>query len=220
MSSTAKIVRGVDKRHAVSTPGGEVDQWWTDPRFAAAVVRWAGIRAGMRVIDFGAGLGSLTLAALGMGATVVAVEIDPRIEKRLRARVGDRCEVVRADFFDRALVSLMRTSTFDIAIGNPPWSGKHETDFLRRAIELAPRAVGIISLDGLVTKGRWESGWAHMRRTREMHVPARISFSPDGSTGQEHCVVVEVVPRLVPRQDGEEDLVRQSYYVPPKRADR
>ena len=68
------------------------------------IVRTAGIGAGDRVVEVGPGLGSLTLGLLEVGASVVAVEIDPPLAHQLAATVAvhqpgaaDRLTVVAAD---------------------------------------------------------------------------------------------------------------------------
>jgi hypothetical protein len=75
-----------------------------------------------------------------------------------------------------------------------------------------------MSLDGLVGQKRDEEGWRHLRETHELRCPTRLSFSRDGSTGQEHAIGVQVVARSAPRADGEVDPVAVSYYRPARRA--
>lgn len=53
------------------------------------IVRLAGVRPGERVLEVGPGLGSLTLGLLGVGAAVVAVEVDPRLAARLPQTVAE-----------------------------------------------------------------------------------------------------------------------------------
>lgn len=213
-----RIVRGVAKRHDVATAGGKVSQWWTSGPYAAHVVRWAGIGPGTRVLDLGAGVGSLSLACLGVGANVTAVEIDPDLEPELRRNIGARAKVVIADAFDPHLVArLSMRERFDVAVLNPPWEHDLEVRFLERATQLARRAIGIVSLDAFASARRFEIV-ARLRQTRELRSPSRLSFARHGRAGQEYPVAVECVARVVPRQLGEEDLVRVSYYVPPRRA--
>lgn len=208
-----RIVRGVARRHAVKTMSGSVGAWWTPPEYALEVARWAQITPGMRVLDLGAGIGSLTRAALACGATVTALEVDGSLEGRLRERVGERAHVVIGDAFNPDLA----LGSFDLVLTNPKWEQDFEVRFLMRALELAPRVVGIISLDGLVSSGRDERGWKHMRITRELLAPARLSFSMDGSSGQEWPIAVDVMRRASPRSLGTTDVIERSYYVPPRR---
>jgi 16S rRNA (adenine1518-N6/adenine1519-N6)-dimethyltransferase len=71
------------------------------------IVRTAGVEAGDRVVEVGPGLGSLTLGLLEVGASVVAVEIDPPLARQLAATVAvhqpeasERLTVVGADALD------------------------------------------------------------------------------------------------------------------------
>ncbi|MGH9302739.1 MAG: 16S rRNA (adenine(1518)-N(6)/adenine(1519)-N(6))-dimethyltransferase RsmA, partial [Acidimicrobiales bacterium] len=50
-----------------------------DPNTIDRIVRLAGIRAADRVVEIGAGLGSLTLGLASTGARVVAIELDRRL---------------------------------------------------------------------------------------------------------------------------------------------
>ncbi|GAA4433658.1 16S rRNA (adenine(1518)-N(6)/adenine(1519)-N(6)) -dimethyltransferase RsmA [Georgenia halophila] len=68
------------------------------------IVRTAGVTADDVVLEVGPGLGSLTLALLETGASVVAVEIDPVLASALRGTVearmpdaADRLSVLQAD---------------------------------------------------------------------------------------------------------------------------
>ncbi len=61
-----------------------------DPNTVRRIVRLAGVGPGDRVVEVGAGLGSLTLALAEAGAEVVAVEVDRHLIPVLRSVVGDR----------------------------------------------------------------------------------------------------------------------------------
>jgi 16S rRNA (adenine1518-N6/adenine1519-N6)-dimethyltransferase len=62
------------------------------------IVRLAGVGDGAKVVEIGAGLGSLTLALVEAGAEVTAVEIDRRVLNVLRAQVEPLgVRVVEAD---------------------------------------------------------------------------------------------------------------------------
>lgn len=58
-----------------------------DANTVRRIVRVAGVTAGETVVEVGPGLGSLTLALLEVGASVVAVEIDPRLAAQLPVTV-------------------------------------------------------------------------------------------------------------------------------------
>lgn len=58
-----------------------------DPNTVRRIARLAGVGAGDRVVEIGAGLGSLTLALVETGAAVTAVEIDRHLVPLLRETV-------------------------------------------------------------------------------------------------------------------------------------
>lgn len=77
-----------------------------DANTVRRIVNAAGVAAGETVVEIGPGLGSLTLGLLEAGASVVAVEIDPRLAEQLPITVGqlapgeqgaDRLTVINAD---------------------------------------------------------------------------------------------------------------------------
>jgi predicted RNA methylase len=213
--SKPKIVRGLEKRHTITTPEGGACQYRTDPDYAAFLVRWMGIKPGMRVLDLGAGIGNLSRALLGVGAIPTAVEVDGKLEAKLRAALGDRGEVVIADVYAADLLVGRR---FDAFLTNPPWSADHEARMLLRGLDFAPRGLGIISLDGLT--GPRVKLWKRMRKTDLLLSARRLSFSPNGATGQEEAVSVQVVARTHERAAGEPETVREWLYEPARKAGR
>ena len=73
------------------------------------IVRLAGIGGGRRVVEIGAGLGSLTLALVEAGASVTAVEIDRYVVPVLRAQVEPLgVRVVEADALTLDWAELLR----------------------------------------------------------------------------------------------------------------
>jgi 16S rRNA (adenine1518-N6/adenine1519-N6)-dimethyltransferase len=67
-----------------------------DPNTVRRIARLAGVGPGDRVVEIGAGLGSLTLALLETGAEVTAVEVDPGLVEVLR-EVAPAARVVEGD---------------------------------------------------------------------------------------------------------------------------
>ena len=61
-----------------------------DPNTVRRIVAAAGVKPGETVVEVGPGLGSLTLAILEAGASVVAVEIDNRLATQLPITVASR----------------------------------------------------------------------------------------------------------------------------------
>lgn len=69
-----------------------------DPNTVRRIARLAGVGPGDRVVEIGAGVGSLTLALADTGASVTAVEIDPRLVEVLSEVVSGRgVRVVHGD---------------------------------------------------------------------------------------------------------------------------
>lgn len=69
-----------------------------DPNTAERIVRLAGVRPGQRVLEIGAGLGSLTVALAAAGASVTALELDRRLVEVLREEAAPAgVRVVEAD---------------------------------------------------------------------------------------------------------------------------
>jgi 16S rRNA (adenine1518-N6/adenine1519-N6)-dimethyltransferase len=64
-----------------------------DPNTVRRIAALARVAAGDRVVEIGAGLGSLTLALADTGATITAVEVDPGVVPILRDVVADRANV-------------------------------------------------------------------------------------------------------------------------------
>ncbi|MFN0090795.1 MAG: 16S rRNA (adenine(1518)-N(6)/adenine(1519)-N(6))-dimethyltransferase RsmA [Acidimicrobiales bacterium] len=86
-----------------------------DPNTVRRIVRLAGVGPGERVVEVGAGLGSLTRALLDAGAEVTAVEIDRRLTPILRRRLEpEGVRVVEADALRVDWPALLGE-------GGPPW---------------------------------------------------------------------------------------------------
>ena len=86
-----------------------------DANTVRRIVRLAGVGPGTRVVEIGAGLGSLTLALVEAGADVTAVEVDRHVLPVLRSvvePVGVR--VVEAD--------ALRLDFADMLDDGPPWA--------------------------------------------------------------------------------------------------
>jgi 16S rRNA (adenine1518-N6/adenine1519-N6)-dimethyltransferase len=84
-----------------------------DPNTVRRIARLAGVGPGDRVIEIGAGLGSLTLALAETGAAVTAVEVDRGLVPVLRSLVEPaRVTVVEADAM---------ALDWDALLGAGPW---------------------------------------------------------------------------------------------------
>jgi 16S rRNA (adenine1518-N6/adenine1519-N6)-dimethyltransferase len=84
--------------HGLSPSRALGQNFLVDPNVAERIARLAGAGPGVRVVEIGAGLGSLTLALAATGAEVLAVEIDRHLVPVLRDRVEPLgVRVVQAD---------------------------------------------------------------------------------------------------------------------------
>src|SRR6185437_6203470 len=93
-----------------------------DPNTAERIVRLAGVGPGDRVVEIGAGLGSLTTALAAAGASVLAVEIDRRLAAVLRDEVAPAgVTVVEADA-TRADWSSLLAGTGWVLVANLPYN--------------------------------------------------------------------------------------------------
>lgn len=86
-----------------------------DPNTVRRIARLAGVGPGDRVVEIGAGLGSLTLALAETGAAITAVEVDSGVARMLRDVVGG-CEAVSVVEADA-----MRLDWMSLLDGHPRW---------------------------------------------------------------------------------------------------
>lgn len=91
-----------------------------DANTVRRIVRLAGVGPGSRVVEIGAGLGSLTLALAEAGASVTAVEVDPALCRVLREQPGlAGVRVVEADATRLDWHQLLAASGAGLAASGP-----------------------------------------------------------------------------------------------------
>jgi 16S rRNA (adenine1518-N6/adenine1519-N6)-dimethyltransferase len=81
---TGREVRDLLARYGVRPSQARGQNFVVDPNTVRRVARLAGVGSGDRVVEIGAGVGSLTLALAETGAAVTAIEVDPRLLPALR----------------------------------------------------------------------------------------------------------------------------------------
>lgn len=105
---------GLLAQHGLSPSRALGQNFVVDPNTVRMIARLAGVGPGDRVVEIGAGLGSLTLALADTGAAVTAVEVDRRLVPILREVVAGRAvDVVEAD---------ATTLDWSALLGDDEWS--------------------------------------------------------------------------------------------------
>jgi 16S rRNA (adenine1518-N6/adenine1519-N6)-dimethyltransferase len=98
----AGALRALADRHGIQPKRSLGQHFLIDPNLARAIAADAGVGPGDRVVEIGAGLGSLTRALAEAGAEVLAVEVDPSLISALEESVSglDRVRVLHTDATD------------------------------------------------------------------------------------------------------------------------
>ena len=98
MTLTRREVSGLLSRNGIRPSRALGQNFVVDPNTVRRIARLAGVGRGDRVVEIGAGLGSLTLALAETGAEVLAVELDRYLAPVLRSVVEPRgVRVVEGD---------------------------------------------------------------------------------------------------------------------------
>ena len=98
MTLSSREVADLLARHHLRPRRAMGQHFVVDPNTVRRIARLAGVGIGDRVLEIGAGLGSLTLALLETGAEVTAVELDRQLVPVLREVVDARgAKVVEGD---------------------------------------------------------------------------------------------------------------------------
>ncbi len=107
------------------------------------IVRLAGITEGGRVVEIGAGLGSLTLALVEAGASVTAVEIDRHVLPVLRSQVEPLgVRVVEADALTIDWSGLLGTDATWSLVANLPYNVA--VPLVVKVLEEAPQVTSLL----------------------------------------------------------------------------
>ncbi|HEX6310586.1 MAG TPA: 16S rRNA (adenine(1518)-N(6)/adenine(1519)-N(6))-dimethyltransferase RsmA [Acidimicrobiia bacterium] len=148
---TPTTVRALLAEHDLHPRRALGQHFLADPNTARRIVRLAGIDEGDHVLEIGPGLGSLTLALADAGASVVALELDPRLAAVLRATLAeagvdggaDRVRVEVGDALEADLAGLVDSASDQRAreewhsVSNLPYNVA--TPVVVRLLEEVPR---------------------------------------------------------------------------------
>jgi 16S rRNA (adenine1518-N6/adenine1519-N6)-dimethyltransferase len=89
----AAAIRELADRHGIRPSKSLGQHFLIDPNLARAIAADADVGVGDRVVEIGAGLGSLTVALAAAGASVLAVEFDRRLVPALEEATADMATV-------------------------------------------------------------------------------------------------------------------------------
>ena len=111
MTLTRRTVTDLLESHGLRPSRALGQNFVADPNTVRRVARLAGAGAGDKVVEIGAGLGSLTLALADTGASVLAIEMDRRLVPLLREQVAGRdVEVVEGDALELDLEAVLASA--------------------------------------------------------------------------------------------------------------
>ena len=109
--------------HGLSPSRALGQNFVADPNTVRRIARLAEVGAGDRVVEIGAGLGSLTLALAETGASVVAVEMDRHLLPVLRSQVEPAgVRVVEGDALSLDWGAVLGQSTGWVLVANLPYN--------------------------------------------------------------------------------------------------
>ena len=122
MTLSPKVAADLLASHGLRPRKALGQHFVVDPNTVRRIARVAGVGPGDRVVEIGAGLGSLTLALLETGAEVTAVEVDPglvAVLEEVAAPAGAR--VVAGDALDVDWATLLVEGPWTL-VANLPYN--------------------------------------------------------------------------------------------------
>lgn len=159
---------------------------WAAPLFADAARRaWT-----VRVLEPSAGSGALVQAvrALAPGASIDAVERDPRWARHLRTLAC--AEVHEGDYLDRPAPA----HRYHLAIANPPYNGGEEGPHVAKLLDEADRIVLHLPVRSLHGVERHELAWRRIGVDWWVRREARLVRRPKyvGAGGSDEIIVLDL----------------------------
>jgi len=193
-SLTPAALRALARRHGVTPRKSLGQHFLIEPSLATRIADLAGVGAGDRVLEIGAGLGSLTVALASTGSSVVAVEVDRRLLPALDEVVGevDTVSVLAADALTTPWDDLLGTSADPwVVAANLPYNvgarlvlrALEEEPRIRRLLVMVQREVGdrLTAAPGEEQFGAVSLRVAYHARARiERRVPSSVFWPAPG----------------------------------------
>ncbi|MCA1727467.1 MAG: 16S rRNA (adenine(1518)-N(6)/adenine(1519)-N(6))-dimethyltransferase RsmA [Actinobacteria bacterium] len=202
---TLADLRDLAERHGIRPTKALGQHFLADPNLARAIVADAGVKAGDRILEIGAGLGSLTVPLSAAGAHVLAVELDRALVPALEEVVaGLDVRVVTADAVAADWASLLEDGPWSM-VSNLPYNVA--VPVVMRLLEEAP---GVDPLVVMVQREVGERLAAGPGEDAYGSVSARVAYRANAS-------LVRRVPPPVfwPRPTVESVIVRLDRRPPP-----
>jgi 16S rRNA (adenine1518-N6/adenine1519-N6)-dimethyltransferase len=201
-----RALRELAARHGVRPKKSLGQHFLVDPNLARSIVRDAGVRRGDRVLEVGAGLGSLTLALAETGAGVLAIEID-------RPTAGALRESVRSHPNVRVLVGDALRVDWSTVLEEGPWKRVSNLPYnvaVPLVLELLRRVPQIGELTVMVQREAGERLAAGPGHEQYGAVSVRVTYHAQART-------LRRVPRTVfwPEPNVESVVVRLIRRPPP-----
>lgn len=200
--------------HALS-----LDQFFTRPALAKAIVEWADIQPGTRVLEPSCGAGDL-VRWMPREAWVTALDIDADVFERWPPGVFREQQIVQdcVDFLQYRAAS----DAFDIAIMNPPYgyvgTGKQRQAadrlHVQHALRMTPDVIALVRANFLWGTERFQHVFYYAEIVRLAVLVHRPSFhgpavAVDGKGGHHEMMVVHL-RRRDPGQYGGRNIHRPS----------
>jgi len=179
-----------------------------DPNTVRRIARLADVGPGDRVVEIGAGLGSLTLALAETGASVTAVEVDRHLVPVLRAvvRGAGNVEVVEGDARSLDWPAVLAGADRWVLVANLPYNVATPL-----VVELLEGAPAIERMLVMVQREVGERLAAHVGDGAYGAVSVKVAYWASAS------VVGRVPPTVfVPQPRVESALVRIDRHAPPE----
>lgn len=181
-----------------------LSQWFTHPKLAARVWRWANKHEQPRsVLEPSCGHGALVRPILEEPfrcTNIVCCDIDPRAifacEELLpiAERRGMQLDLEHIDFLERRH-SKHATELFDLVLMNPPYEEGRAEEFVMHALAISERVVGVFKASIHHGLSRFRMLWSSAYVSREVKLASRPSFGRGESgskTGETDYIVAEI----------------------------